>query len=80
MYKEECGRCFGSSTDPTGIDICLTCYTSGCNPKGGEPDENHSLNHFKQTDHPIVANIQRVPASDPNKDSKTEIRLFCHQC
>ena len=67
IYKNECARCFATPSDSAGLDICLSCYVSGCHPVDGNEAEGHSLSHFQMTDHPIVMNVREVPhPADPN--------------
>ncbi|CAA17049.1 Lys48-specific deubiquitinase Ubp14 [Schizosaccharomyces pombe] len=75
IYREECVRCFNSQDEEGGIDLCLTCFQSGC----GETGLKHSLVHFEQTLHPIVVTIARQPKQKindepPQKITKLEIR------
>ena len=69
IYKDECCRCFAEPTDPTGLDVCMRCFLGSCRPNGPD-DENHSLIHFKNTDHPIVLNIKKVEKETSNEPVK----------
>lgn len=55
MYREDCTQCFDSIDDPTGLDVCLTCFNGGCTA-----DRQHASLHYKLTGHPLVLNIKRT--------------------
>jgi len=41
--------------DPTGLNVCLSCYNGGCT---GE--QNHGRSHYQLTQHPLALNIRRT--------------------
>ena len=93
VYREDCTQCFDSIDDPSGLDVCLSCFNGGC---AGE--RNHSKLHHASTGHPLVLNIKRTrkhikrdePPSKITKvaiaaetetdryDTKTQVN--CHSC
>ncbi|PGH13794.1 hypothetical protein AJ80_06182 [Polytolypa hystricis UAMH7299] len=55
VYREDCTQCFDSIDDPSGLNVCLSCFNGGCT---GERD--HAGLHYKRTQHPLVLNIKRT--------------------
>lgn len=73
VYREDCTQCFDSVDDDTGLDVCLYCFNGGCTQ-----DKNHSLLHYRNTNHPLVLNIRRTRKrikrdEPPSKVSKLAI-------
>ncbi|KAI9178953.1 ubiquitin C-terminal hydrolase Ubp14 [Blastocladiella emersonii ATCC 22665] len=54
IYKDECTQCFDGWDKDEGVDVCLTCFNSGC---GGR----HSLAHAFQAGHALAINLRRTP-------------------
>lgn len=61
VYKDECCRCFGSPKDEVGLDVCLRCFVGSCNDPNEPAERNHSMIHSKNSEHPLVLKIQKVP-------------------
>ncbi|KAK9369786.1 hypothetical protein V1509DRAFT_619108 [Lipomyces kononenkoae] len=57
VHKDDCTQCFDTPDQPWGLDVCLSCFNGGCN----SPDRNHSFQHYRLSQHPIVLNIRREP-------------------
>ncbi|KAK9377656.1 uncharacterized protein V1513DRAFT_434854 [Lipomyces chichibuensis] len=57
VHKDDCTQCFDTPDQPWGIDVCLSCFNGGCD----SPDRNHSFQHYRLSQHPIVLNIKRKP-------------------
>ncbi|KTW31125.1 ubiquitin-specific protease UBP14 [Pneumocystis jirovecii RU7] len=55
-YNRECTQCFDSWDDLLGVDICLSCFNTGCL----DEEKHHALIHFQRTQHPVVVNIKRI--------------------
>ena len=70
IYKDECAKCFALPTDDSGLDVCLRCFVGSCRPKDGPENENHSMVHFKHTEHPLTMNIRKVKKQDINEPTK----------
>jgi ubiquitin carboxyl-terminal hydrolase 5/13 len=93
VYREDCTQCFDSVDDPSGLNVCLSCFNGGCS---GE--RNHGLLHYQTTHHPLALNLKRTRKQinreePPQKMSKlaiaaeteedrydTEIRVICYSC
>jgi ubiquitin carboxyl-terminal hydrolase 5/13 len=93
VYREDCTQCFDSADDPSGLNVCLSCFNGGCS---GE--RNHGLLHYETTHHPLALNLKRTRKQinreePPQKISKlaiaaetdedrydTEIRVICYSC
>ncbi|RPB29583.1 ubiquitinyl hydrolase [Terfezia boudieri ATCC MYA-4762] len=75
VHREDCTQCFDSIDDPTGLNVCLSCYNGGCT---GE--QNHGRSHYQLTQHPLALNIRRTrkPKAErdepPQKMSKLSIK------
>ena len=59
IYKDECVKCFCTPKSDSGLDVCLRCFQSGCNPISPEA-QNHTKLHYQNTGHPILMNIKKV--------------------
>ncbi|ORZ30846.1 hypothetical protein BCR44DRAFT_1393110 [Catenaria anguillulae PL171] len=70
VYKDECTQCFNTWDHQDGVDVCLTCFNSGCGT-------THSLIHAQRTGHPLAVNLRRTPkirdSSPPPKMTKLAI-------
>ena len=93
VYREDCTQCFDSIDDPSGLNVCLSCFNGGCT---GERD--HASLHNQMTGHPLVLNIRRTKKAihreePPQKMSRlainaeteedrydTKIQLKCYTC
>ncbi|KAI4284681.1 MAG: hypothetical protein L6R35_004842 [Caloplaca aegaea] len=55
VYREDCTQCFDSIDDPTGLNVCLSCFNGGCCS-----DRDHARLHQQTSKHPLVLNIKRT--------------------
>ncbi|KAL1952550.1 hypothetical protein VTO42DRAFT_4825 [Malbranchea cinnamomea] len=93
VYREDCTQCFDSIDDPSGLNVCLSCFNGGCT---GERD--HAMLHHARSGHPLALNITRtrkrterdepplkmsrlaiVPQSDEDRYN-TSTRVICYAC
>ncbi|KAL8703553.1 MAG: hypothetical protein Q9201_003257 [Fulgogasparrea decipioides] len=93
VYREDCTQCFDSIDDPTGLNVCLYCFSGGCCA-----ERDHAKLHYRSSKHPLVLNIKRSRKKTkrdepPQKLSKlavlaeteadrynTETQVRCYEC
>ncbi|KAF8422678.1 hypothetical protein EV426DRAFT_535057 [Tirmania nivea] len=63
VHREDCTQCFDNIDDPTGLNVCLSCYNGGCT---GE--QNHGRSHYQLTQHPLALNIRRTRKPKAERD------------
>ncbi|KAK3636701.1 ubiquitin C-terminal hydrolase Ubp14 [Elasticomyces elasticus] len=68
VYREDCTLCFDSIDDPSGLQVCLSCFNGGC----ASPDRLHGQLHATQTSHPLAVTIKRTrkPRQPKRDDSE----------
>ncbi|KAF8476080.1 hypothetical protein BDZ91DRAFT_769959 [Kalaharituber pfeilii] len=63
VHREDCTQCFDSIDDPTGLNVCLSCFNGGCTG-----DRNHAKLHYQLSQHPLVLNIRRTKKPKVERD------------
>lgn len=71
MNLESCSQC----TLSTNLWLCLTCGNTGCGRKyyDGTGGNNHGVEHYEQTNHPVAVKLGTVTAEG-------EASLYCYSC
>ncbi|KMU73996.1 ubiquitin carboxyl-terminal hydrolase 14 [Coccidioides immitis RMSCC 3703] len=93
VYREDCTQCFDSIDDPSGLNVCLSCFNGGCTG-----NRDHAALHHARCEHPLALNIRRTRKpiqrdEPPPKMSKlaikplreedhynTTIKVICYDC
>ncbi|KAJ1505476.1 hypothetical protein HMI55_001577, partial [Coelomomyces lativittatus] len=70
IAKEECSQCYLTWDSEGGLDICLTCFNTGCS-------STHSSLHSLLHQHPISLHLQRslVPKDKPSSSELTKLAV-----
>lgn len=68
---ETCSQCNLS----TNLWLCLTCGSTGCGRKNwdGSGGNNHAIDHFESTAHPLVVKLGTITAEG-------QASLYCYTC
>lgn len=66
VWKNECVKCFANPRSPGGIDVCLRCFTGGC--------EHHAREHAAAFGHALSVNVTEVAERPPTSDKVRSLR------